>query len=57
MVLIRPHHRDQTFLSVTGIATWTTGDASGGTGGFIGTPATVGVNNGNGIDYIQIGNV
>ncbi|MBK6989545.1 MAG: T9SS type A sorting domain-containing protein [Bacteroidetes bacterium] len=34
---------------------WTTGDASGGTGGFGGTPATVGVNNGNGIDYIQIG--
>lgn len=34
---------------------WTTGDASGGTGGFGGTPATVGVNQGNGTDYIQIG--
>ena len=34
---------------------WTTGDASGGVGGFGGTPATVGVNQGNGIDYIQIG--
>lgn len=34
---------------------WTTGDASGGSGGFGGTPATVGVNQGNGIDYIQIG--
>lgn len=34
---------------------WTTGDASGGTNGFGGTPATVGVNNGNGVDYIQIG--
>ncbi len=34
---------------------WTTGDASGGSGGFGGTAATVGVNKGNGIDYIQIG--
>ncbi|MBL0105221.1 MAG: T9SS type A sorting domain-containing protein [Bacteroidetes bacterium] len=34
---------------------WTTGDASSGTGGFGGTPATVGVNQGNGIDYIQVG--
>jgi PKD repeat protein len=34
---------------------WTTGDASGGTNGFGGTPATVGVNRGNGTDYIQIG--
>lgn len=34
---------------------WTTGDASGGSGGFGGTPATVGVNQGNGTDYIQIG--
>lgn len=34
---------------------WTTGDASSGTGGFGGDPATVGVNQGNGIDYFQIG--
>ncbi|HLG02475.1 MAG TPA: nidogen-like domain-containing protein [Bacteroidia bacterium] len=34
---------------------WTTGDASGGTNGFGGSPATVGVNRGNGIDFIQIG--
>ncbi len=34
---------------------WTTGDASGGTNGFGGNPATVGVNRGNGLDYIQIG--
>mgnify|MGYP001244036376 CR=1 FL=1 len=34
---------------------WTTGDQSGGANGFGGTPATVGVNEGNGIDYIQIG--
>jgi gliding motility-associated-like protein len=34
---------------------WTTGDASGGTNGFGGNPATVGVNRGNGTDYIQIG--
>lgn len=34
---------------------WTTGDASGGTNGFGGSAATVGVNRGNGTDYIQIG--
>ncbi|MDG1477592.1 MAG: gliding motility-associated C-terminal domain-containing protein [Vicingaceae bacterium] len=34
---------------------WTTGDASGGTNGFGGTPATVGVNRGNGADFIQLG--
>ncbi|MEY4594180.1 MAG: hypothetical protein RIQ47_590 [Bacteroidota bacterium] len=34
---------------------WTTGDASLGIGGFGGTPATVGVNQGNGINYIQMG--
>lgn len=34
---------------------WTTGDASGGTNGFGGTPATVGANKGDGINYIQFG--
>ena len=34
---------------------WTTGDASGGTNGFGGTAATVGINRGDGIDYIQFG--
>ncbi len=37
---------------------WTTGDASGGAGGFGGTPATVGVNSGVGADacfYYQLG--
>jgi gliding motility-associated-like protein len=34
---------------------WTTGNASGGSNGFGGTPATVGVNRGNGVDYIQLG--
>lgn len=34
---------------------WTTGSASGGTGGFGGTPATVGVNKGSGNNFIQIG--
>lgn len=34
---------------------WTTGDASGGNNGFGGTPATVGVNRGDGVDYIQLG--
>jgi nidogen-like len=34
---------------------WTTGDASGGSGGFGGTPATVGANKGDGGDFFQIG--
>ncbi len=34
---------------------WTTGDASGGVGGFGGTPATVGVNRGDGINYALVG--
>ncbi len=34
---------------------WTTGDASGGIGGFFGAAATVGVNEGNGIDYATLG--
>jgi len=34
---------------------WTTGSASGGTGGFGGTPATVGINKGDGTTYIQSG--
>ncbi len=34
---------------------WTTGDASMGTGGFGGTPATAGVNRGDGINYLQLG--
>ncbi|MBF9240015.1 HYR domain-containing protein [Hymenobacter sp. BT683] len=34
---------------------WTTGTASSGVGGFSGVPATVGVNKGNTLDYIQVG--
>ncbi|NLN85239.1 MAG: T9SS type A sorting domain-containing protein [Candidatus Cloacimonetes bacterium] len=34
---------------------WTTGNASGGSGGFGGSAATVGINHGNGVDYAQIG--
>jgi hypothetical protein len=34
---------------------WTTGDVSGGTNGFGGTPATVGVNQGDGIHFSQLG--
>jgi hypothetical protein len=35
---------------------WTTGSASqGGTGGFGGVPSTVGVNKGDGTNFIQIG--
>ncbi len=34
---------------------WTTGSASSGTNGFGGTPATVGANKGDGVNYIQFG--
>ncbi len=34
---------------------WTTGDASNGSGGYGGFPATVGANVGNGVDFFQIG--
>ncbi len=34
---------------------WTTGDASGGSGGFGGVAATVGANRGNGVEFFQIG--
>lgn len=34
---------------------WTTGDASSGVGGFGGSDAVVGANQGNGVDYIQFG--
>lgn len=34
---------------------WTTGEASGGGGGFGGTPATVGVNKGDGVNFVQVG--
>jgi hypothetical protein len=34
---------------------WTTGDASGGVGGFGGIPATVGVNKGDGVMYALVG--
>jgi hypothetical protein len=34
---------------------WTTGSASGGAGGFGGTPATVGINAGDGVNFFQIG--
>ena len=38
-----------------GDMSWTTGDASDGEGGFGGSPATVGVNKGDGIDFFNIG--
>jgi large repetitive protein len=34
---------------------WTTGDASGGVNGFGGSPATVGVNFGDGVNFVQMG--
>ena len=34
---------------------WTTGDASGGSSGFGGSPATVGANKGDGINYFLVG--
>ena len=38
-----------------GDMSWTTGDLSGGVGGFGGDPATVGVNKGDGLEYFNIG--
>jgi len=38
-----------------GSMNWTTGDASGGSNGFGGTAATVGINKGDGAKYIQVG--
>lgn len=38
-----------------GTMQWTTGSASGGSNGFGGTPATVGANKGDGVNYIQFG--
>lgn len=38
-----------------GTMEWTTGSASGGSNGFGGTPATVGANKGDGVNYIQFG--
>lgn len=38
-----------------GTMEWTTGSASGGSGGFGGSPASVGANKGDGINYIQFG--
>ncbi len=34
---------------------WTTGSASGGSGGFNGSPANVGINKGDGVNYVQVG--
>ena len=34
---------------------WTTGDASGGSGGFGGSPATVGANKGDGVNFALVG--
>lgn len=38
-----------------GDMSWTTGDASQGEGGFGGSPATVGVNKGDGVEFFNIG--
>ena len=42
------------FLYADGEIQWTTGDASGGSGGLGGTPAQVGFNAGDGIRYAAI---
>lgn len=34
---------------------WTTGDAGGGVDGFLGIPATVGINSGDGVNFTQVG--
>ena len=42
------------FLYAEGLIQWTTGSASGGTDGFGGTPAQVGFNAGDGIQYASV---
>ena len=42
------------FLYADGLIQWTTGDASGGTDGFGGTPAQGGFNAGDGVRYFSI---
>ena len=42
------------FLYAEGVIQWTTGSASGGTDGFGGTPAQVGFNAGDGIQYASV---
>ena len=42
------------FLYADNLIQWTTGDASGGTGGIGGTPAQVGFNAGDGVRYFSI---
>lgn len=42
------------FLYADGLIQWTTGDASGGSGGFGGTPAQAGFNAGDGINYATV---
>lgn len=38
-----------------GLMQWASGDSSGGSGGFNGVPATIGVNKGDGINYAEFG--
>ena len=42
------------FIYVSGGIQWTTGDSSGGVGGFGGTEALAGINVGDGINHITI---
>lgn len=42
------------FLYAEGLIQWTTGDASGGSNGFGGTPAQVGFNSGNARQYASV---
>ena len=42
------------FLYADGLIQWTTGDASGGSGGLGGTPAQVGYNAGDGIRFASV---
>ena len=42
------------FLYADGEIQWTTGDASGGSGGFGGTPAQVGFNAGDGVRFASV---
>ena len=42
------------FLYADGQIQWTTGDSSGGTNGLGGTPAQVGFNSGDGVNYAAV---
>ena len=53
--VINPNGELNNILFNYGDMNWTTGDVSGGSGGFGGSPATVGANKGDGVNFVQVG--